>query len=255
VTGFSFGAGKAVILEVRIKLLGEYLDRYGRSSTEEHTKAITGWPPILEIGQLRQFLGTVNWVRSHLPAPFAQALKPVTPFLGKAEWPLNKEALAGIEAMKRMVAASIRLDVLDEVGMLSGLRPQEQIADSSIVGWGGTIYQMSEDRKKMNVLGHHSGGLTPSQGCWPVLTLEANAQWKVRRAGRQVNGPNPCLCWSDHANVVRLQTAVDLDPRHLRWISNLMSDGSVLLNLSGRSAKLGDGLSRNPITDQLRSQA
>ena len=255
VTGFSFGASKAVVLEVRIKLLGEYLDRYGRSSTEEHTRAITQWPPILEIGQLRQFLGTVNWVRSHLPAQFSQALKPVSPFLGKAEWPLNAAALAGIEAMKKMTAASIRLDVLDEVGMLSGLRPQEQIADSSIMGWGGTIYQMSEDRKVMNVLGHHSGGLTKSQGAWPVLTLELNAQLKVRIAGRAVSGKNPCLCWSDHSNVVRLQTAVDLDPRHLRWVSNIMSDGSVLMNLSGRSAKLGDGLSRNPITDQLREQA
>ena len=131
VTGFSFGAGKAILCEVRVKLLGEYLDRYGRSSTEEHTKAITQWPAINDIQQLRQFLGTVHWVRSHLPAPFAQALKPVTPFLGKAEFPLNDTALAGIQAMKQMVAASIRLDVLDEVGMLSGLRPQEQIVDSS----------------------------------------------------------------------------------------------------------------------------
>ena len=114
---------------------------------------------------------------------------------------------------------------------------------------------MSEDRKVMNVLGHYSGGLTKSQGAWPVLTLETNAQLKVRLAGRAVNGPNPCLCWMDHSNVVRFQTAVDLDARHLRWISNIMSDGSVLLNLSGRSAKLGDGLSRNPITDQLRAQA
>ena len=68
VTGFSFGASKAVVLETRIKLLGEWIDRQGRSSTEEHTKAITQWPAITEIGQLRQFLGTVNWVRSHLPA-------------------------------------------------------------------------------------------------------------------------------------------------------------------------------------------
>ena len=88
VSGFSFGLDKAQILETRIKLLGEFIDREGRSSTKEHTRAITQWPPITEIGQLRQFLGTVNWVRGHLPAEFSQALKPVSPYLGKVEWPM-----------------------------------------------------------------------------------------------------------------------------------------------------------------------
>jgi len=129
---------------------------------------------------------------------------------------MSAEARQGVEAIKKMVAASIKLGVLDEVGMLSGLRPQEQIADSSIVGWGGTVYQMAEDRKKMNVLGHFSGGLTKSQSAWAVITLECNAQVRARVMARGVLGANPCLCWMDHSNVVRLQTAIDLDPRHLR---------------------------------------
>ena len=83
VSGFSFGLDKAQILETRIKLLGEFIDREGQSSTEEHTRAITQWPPIAEIGQLRQFLGSVNWVRGHLPAESSQALKPVSPYLGR----------------------------------------------------------------------------------------------------------------------------------------------------------------------------
>ena len=93
-TGFSFGATKALLVEPRIKLLGEHIDRYGRTSTDEHIKAITNWPAITEVGQLRQFLGTVNWVRAHLPNKFAQALKAVSPYLGKAEWPMNAAALA-----------------------------------------------------------------------------------------------------------------------------------------------------------------
>ena len=92
-TGFCFGASKALVLETKIRLLGEHIDRHGRSSTEEHTKSVTEWPAILEVGQLRQFLGTVNWVRSYLPAPFSQALKSVSQYLGKAEWPLNQAAL------------------------------------------------------------------------------------------------------------------------------------------------------------------
>ena len=111
---------------------------------------------------------------------------------------------------------------------------------------------MSEDRSRLNVLGHFSGGLTASQGAWPVVTLECNAQMQTRRHARKVLGRVPALCWTDHANVARLQTAIDMDPRHLRWVADIQSNGSTLKNLSGRSARLGDGLSRNPLTDEIR---
>ena len=107
----------------------------------------------------------------------------------------------------------------------------------------------------MNVLGHFSGGLTASQGAWPVVTLECNAQMQTRRHARKVLGRMPAVCWTDHANVARLQTAIDMDPRHLRWVADIQSDGSTLMNLSGRSARLGDGLSRNPLTDEIRRQS
>jgi hypothetical protein len=38
----------------------------------------------------------------------------------------------------------------------------------------------------------------------------------------------------------------DIDVKHLRWVSFIVSDGSQIRSLSGRSAKLGDGYSRNP---------
>ena len=38
----------------------------------------------------------------------------------------------------------------------------------------------------------------------------------------------------------------DIDVKHLRWVSWIVADGSQIRSLSGRSAKLGDGFSRNP---------
>ena len=38
----------------------------------------------------------------------------------------------------------------------------------------------------------------------------------------------------------------DVDVKHLRWVSWIIGDGSQIRSLSGRSAKLGDGISRNP---------
>ena len=87
-----------------------------------------------------------------------------------------------------------------------------------------------------------------------MVTLETNSQMQTRRHARKILGRVPAFCWTDHSNVARLQTAIDMDPRHLRWVADIQSDGSTIMNLSGRSAKLGDGLSRNPLTDEMRRQ-
>ena len=89
-------------------------------------------------------------------------------------------------------------------------------------------------------------GLTPAQQAWPPLTLEAYAQLETKRAQRRTLGEMRSICWTDHANVTKQQVLEDIDVKHLRWISELVADGSVIKSLAGRSAALGDGPSRNP---------
>ena len=63
------------------------------------------------------------------------------------------------------------------------------------------------------------------------------------------------LCWTDHANFTCQQVLEEIEVKHLRWISETLSDRSELRSLSGRSAKLGDGFSRNPANrDSLMEQ-
>ena len=54
------------------------------------------------------------------------------------------------------------------------------------------------------------------------------------------------MCWTDHANLTRQLVLEDVDVKHLRWVSFIISDGSQIRSLSGRSAKLGEGFRRNP---------
>ncbi len=88
--------------------------------------------------------------------------------------------------------------------------------------------------------------LTPSQQAWPPLTLEGYAQLETKRAQRKHLGHMKSLCWTDHGNLTRQMVFEDVDVKHLRWLSLIVSDGSQIRILSGRSAKLGDGFSRNP---------
>ena len=63
------------------------------------------------------------------------------------------------------------------------------------------------------------------------------------------------VCWTDHANWTKQQVGENIDVKHLRWVSEIIEDGSVIRSLSGRSAKLADGTSRNPIDrDELLEQ-
>ena len=104
---------------------------------------------------------------------------------------------------------------------------------------------MSRDLSRFKVLLTHSKGLTPAQQAWPPLTLEAFAQLEVRRAAKKALGTVRSILWTDHANLTRAQVG-DVDVKLLRWVSELVADGSEIRSLAGRSAKLGDGFSRNP---------
>ena len=61
-----------------VQYLGEIVGRVRRLTLDHHKLAIRDFPePIRDIPHLRKFLGVVNWVRPHLPAEFAQVLKPL----------------------------------------------------------------------------------------------------------------------------------------------------------------------------------
>ena len=75
------------------------------------------------------------------------------------------------------------------------------------------------------------------------------------RKNKKALGSLRSICWTDHANWTKQTVLVDIDVKHLKWVSWILADGSQIRSLSGRSAQLGDGYSRNPPDrDQLIEQ-
>ena len=249
VAGFSFGSEKAKIMVAEGSLLGRVVSRTGVAGDEERAQAVRDFAPLRTKQHVQQFAGSTNWLRQHLPVEYAQALKHLTEFLKPgAVFPGSGlgggDGSAGdlaVRAIKNMSVQLIKLAVMDEAAAMDGSRPLEQIADSSGIGWGGTCIQMTRDLMGFNVLMTASKGLTPSQQAWPPLTLEGFAQLETKRAQRKHLGMMRSLCWTDHANLTRQLVLEDVDVKHLRWVSFIVSDGSQIRSLSGRSAKLGDG--------------
>ena len=141
----------------------------------------------------------------------------------------------------------ICLASFDEAAAADRSCPLEQIADASGIAVGGSVLQMTRDLSRVKVLMTHSKSLRPAQQNWPPLIQEAFAQLEVKRATRRTFGSIRTVCWPDHANLTRAQTSViGLDPKLVRWVGEILLDGSEIRSLSGRSATLGDSFSRNP---------
>ena len=254
VFGFSYGVAKAEICKEGGKLLGHIVGRNGSEPDPERAKAVMDFAPLREKLHIQQFLGCSNWLRMYLPAEYGVCSKILTGYQRPdATFPPeglghgSTEGCKAVRAIKRMLAKSISLAMIDEASAISGACPLEQVADASGFAVGGTVVQMTRDHTRLKVLLTHSKSLTPPQQAWPPLVQEAFAQLEMKRATRKTFGTIRTLCWTDHANLTKAQHIdVGADVKLVRWVAEILADGSEIRSLSGRSAKLGDGFSRNP---------
>ena len=73
--GFSYGVGKAFIAVIEGSLLGHKVSREGSSHEKDRTDAITQFAPLKDVSQVRQFVGSTNWVRRYLLPCYGTAVK------------------------------------------------------------------------------------------------------------------------------------------------------------------------------------
>ena len=77
----SFGIAKFQIAQNRVKLVGEYVGREGRSPNPEIVRAIRKWPPVNTLKDLQASLGTANYVRAHAGPAYARVAAPLRALL------------------------------------------------------------------------------------------------------------------------------------------------------------------------------
>ena len=205
------------------------------------TQAIREFAPLKEITHVRQFIGSTNWIRFYLSNVYSTLVKILGEWMKPgAEFPeeglgcnnkeCGNEGCKTVKAIKILCEHSIETAVLDEPAAIDGTRPLEMVADASGYAWGSTNVQMTEDLTRFKVLLMVGKGFTPAQQAWPALTLEAHAQLQGKRYQRKILGAMKSINWTDHQNVVRLQTADlnEVDVKHIRWISEIVQDLSLI---------------------------
>ena len=66
---------KADVVAIEASLLGHKVGREGSKHDEEKTEAIENFAPLKDVTQVRQFVGSTNWVRRYLLPCYATAVK------------------------------------------------------------------------------------------------------------------------------------------------------------------------------------
>ena len=111
----SFGIAKFQLGQTKVKLVGEYVGREGRSPNPELVSAVKKWPPINNLKDLQSFLGTANYARPHMGPAYARVAHPLRSLLTpKAVWPLNSEQLKAVQGLKDLLVEQHLLAVPDE---------------------------------------------------------------------------------------------------------------------------------------------
>ena len=123
VSGFSFGVSKAFVCRTSGGLLGHQVSRTGASTDPERIQAIVDFPPLKDASQVRQFIGSTNWVRRYLTPTYAAAAKTLGEYIKpRAEFPEKGLGAEGgkssgdiaVKAIKAMCKHAIETAVFDD---------------------------------------------------------------------------------------------------------------------------------------------
>jgi len=184
--GFSYGISKAFVAVQEGTLLGHRVSRSGSHHEPEMTDAITQFAPLFDQTQVRQFVGSTNWVRRYLSSCYPSAVK----ILGEYMKPGAVFPPAGlgvgdtlgdkaVKAIKLMCKHAIEISVIDETSAIDGSRPLEQVADACGIAWGSTNVQMTLDLNgfKVRLMVGKRGLLLSwmASPSWPVSELKGSS--------------------------------------------------------------------------------
>jgi hypothetical protein len=65
--GFTLKFKKCVILAERLTFLGRIVDKHGQHPDPQRTVAVTSMPAPTNVGELRSYLGAINWYAKYVP--------------------------------------------------------------------------------------------------------------------------------------------------------------------------------------------
>lgn len=237
--GITLNPSKAQIAANRITLLGFTLDNGRILPSEDKLEAILSYPSPKDIGELRRFLGLVNFYRQFIP-DCAAVQAPLTKLLRKDErWTWGPEQEAALRGLTKVLADTAELQLPD-------LNREFVIqTDASDLGLGAILLQ--EHGGILRPVAFASRSLTPAERNYSVTEKECLAiVFALRKFDYYVDGVAFTI-ETDHMALTWLRRLSEPSGRLARWALLLQRYDFTVRYRKGKSNAAADALSRAPV--------
>ena len=240
--GLRLKAKKCLFLREEVPYLGHVVTRNGIKLDPAKTEKIQNYPVPRDVSHLRQLLGLASYYRRFVPE-FAKIASPLQSLLKKDavfEWTPECECAVG-----RLKEALTQAPVL-AYPRFDSKHPFVLETDASAKGLGAVLAQEQEDGK-VHPIAFASRSLTAAEQNYAITELETlGLVWAAKLFRPYILGRR-CVVFTDHAACTSLLTTKSPSSKQVRWAMAIQELDLDIWHRSGRSNRVADALSRNPV--------
>ncbi|CAB3380153.1 Hypothetical predicted protein [Cloeon dipterum] len=241
--GLVLNASKCVFGASEVDFLGCRISSDGALPLNKHVDTILAFPQPENMGQLRRFLGLLNFYHRWLPnialdqVPLNQILS--IPGLKKqSKIEFNKEAVAAFNTCKQKLAAATKLAHPNPNCSLS------IVTDASDFGMGGVLQQKVEGI--WQPLGFFSKKLCPAQQKYTTYDRELLAIYSTIRYFKHMLEARSFCIFTDHKPLTSAfkEEGKNRSPRQIRHLDFISQFSTDIRFVPGKDNLVADALSR-----------
>jgi hypothetical protein len=225
----------------QVEYLGHLVSEQGIKKTEKYTNSVENYPKPETVGQLREFLGFINFQRKYVPN-CSVIQKPLSCLSGGKKTKLlnwTSDMEEAFSSLKTEMAADIQLAYPDYTDVTNRL---QLWVDASATGAGAYLAQLQEEKHR--VIGFASMAFTPNQMNYSTLERELTAlRWGVKTFKPFIMGIS-FIIFTDHQPIVHLHNMKLICSRLTRTVQELSEYNFDLRYVPGKENCAADALSR-----------
>ncbi|SCZ99444.1 BZ3500_MvSof-1268-A1-R1_Chr7-2g09538 [Microbotryum saponariae] len=225
---FYLGSKKSEWFSKSLDSLGTIISDVGIEVDPTKWERIQQWPIPRNKTDIQRFLGTVNWMRDHLPH-LSTILEPITALMAQStSWRWNEREQQAFDTVKSLVPAILR--PIDGAKVTSGEHKMYLFTDASRVGIGACL---ASGPNRSQALNYH------------VTDKEFLAVVSACRAFEQHLIGYPFVIVTNHQALCTIKTQkLRQTPRHIRMCLELSHFDFEFEFIAGKNNTLADLLSR-----------
>ncbi|SDA03484.1 BZ3500_MvSof-1268-A1-R1_C045g00135 [Microbotryum saponariae] len=239
---FYLGSKKSEWFSKSLDSLGTIISDVGIEVDPAKWERIQQWPIPRNKTDVQRFLGTVNWMRDHLPH-LSMILEPITALMAQStSWHWNEREQQAFDTVKSLVPAILR--PIDGAKVTSGEHKMYLFTDASRVGIGACLAS-GPNRSQAVPTRFFSTKFNGAQLNYHVTDKEFLAVVSACRAFEQHLIGYPFVIVTDHQALCTIKTQkLRQTPRHIRMCLELSRFDFEFEFIAGKNNTLADSLSR-----------